>query len=131
MRAVLAEIVAGHLDEAGLVRYDPDGVTGNVGIESVPDKPDTAVGIFSLPGLPPDVTTGLSRPGLQVIVRGNTLRETMGLVGEIYSFLDGNISLGSPILLLKSTGSQPVPLGNDETGRSRYTFSLSSIFDRG
>lgn len=128
---MLAELVAEHLDFAGLATYDSDGATGNVGIESLPDKPDTAIGLFSLAGLPADVTTGISRPGLQVIVRGNTLRETMGLVGEIYSFLDGNISLGSPILLLKSTGSQPVPLGNDETGRSRYTFSLSSIFDRG
>lgn len=127
---MLAEIVAGHLDEAGLVRYDPDGVTGNVGIESVPDKPDAAVGIFSLPGLPPDVTTGLSRPGLQIIVRANTLRETMDLAGQIFSFLDGNFSLGKPILLLRSTGSQPVPLGIDDTGRSRYTFSLSTIYDR-
>lgn len=94
---------AQHLRDAGLVEYDPVGVTGTCFIESMPAAPDTAV-VLSLYGGPqPDSRLGYDTSNLQVRVRGTTdPRVSRTLATAIYSELQG---LG-PIVLPDGTDLQ-------------------------
>lgn len=122
--ADLLDGFAQHLRDAGLVEYDPAGITGDLFIESMPAAPDTAVVLSLYGGLPPGSRRGYDNPNLQVRVRGTTdSRVSRTLATAIYSELHGlgPITLPDGTRLISCNANQTVTLmGQDDQRRYEH-----------
>lgn len=132
---MIVEELAVYLDSQGLAVWDPDGGSGNLFLNMLPDQPDVAVGLYTQPGLAPDVSGNarVRRPGVQLLVRGGpnaiaaaqlarTLQDALHGLTNIY-FSPG----GTRIMLCAAQQSEPVSLGPDDNGRHEYSINLRLI----
>lgn len=123
----LTDGFARYLQAAGLLTYDPDGITGDTFIEVMPATPDECVVLTLYGGPQPDSKLGYDSPNLQVRVRGTSdPRISRQRAMALYSTLHG---LGPIILpdgsnLLSCNAIQTVAsMGVDDQRRFEHTFN--------
>jgi hypothetical protein len=132
LAAALAKHIAANV--AGCT-FDPDGVTGNVFIATMPSSPDLAVMINPVGGIQQADLTPERIPTPQILVRSARLdpRPGLTLAGQILATLDG---LGRTVLdpagpdetdLIGCTAMQsaPVALGADDNDRHAWSLNFT------
>lgn len=123
----LLDGIARHLDAAGLVTYDPDGITGSLFIESTPPTDGTAVVLTEYDdGTEPDSKLPYDEPRFQVKVRGDLdPRTSKNLCKQIRSELHGLGPLalpnGTELILAVALQPGPASLGPDENRRHSHS----------
>lgn len=84
---MIAAALLRHLDSAEIIDFDPDGITGNAFVDTMPAEPDTAVMCKVTGGNPIDGRTvqPWEEPVVQFVVRGDRdPRTSDGLAQAIY-----------------------------------------------
>ncbi|MFF5501262.1 minor capsid protein [Streptomyces roseolus] len=122
--ADLLDGIARFLDAAGLLDYDPDGVTGDAFIEAMPPAPDRAVSLSLYDAGPQQARDDDTDQRLQVRVRGGPdPRVSRARSQAIYAALNGLRSTQLPdgtwAVLIAARGI-PAPMGTDSTGRHEH-----------
>lgn len=121
----LATAVAEHLDQLGLVDYQPSGAGGDVFIDVLPSTPDEAVSLRVYGGGEPDPVHPYDRPRLQAWVRGTRdPRTAQDRSHAIYDALHGLSSIELPGGLWAVScfaQAQPAFVSVDENQRVRYS----------
>lgn len=122
--------LAYYIPEAEL---DDSGITGNVFMDILPEKPDTAFCVRSTGGDPADVKLGYDFPTIHIIVRATRdPRESYALALAVYDTFHGLhgaeiVAGGTYVVGCEGIQSEPVSIGPDKNGRFRY--SLNFEFD--
>ncbi|MFI1942060.1 minor capsid protein [Streptomyces purpureus] len=122
----LLDSIARYLAERDIVTYDPDGITGDVFLESMPSRPGVAVVLTVYDDrVEPDSLLGYDEPRMQVRVRGDAdPRTSRRLCARIRSALHGlgPVTLPGGVELILSVCLQgaPASLGVDENGRHEH-----------
>jgi hypothetical protein len=120
--------IARLLAARGLATYDPDGVTGDLFVETMPPAPDAAVGLWLYDGEAPDPLNAYDRPRLQVRVRGGPdPRASRRRCWAIYSALHGLAGTALPDgtwLVLCVARATPAPMGPDSNGRHEHVVNF-------
>lgn len=118
-----------HLDTAGLLTYDPDGVTGDAFSDIMPAAPDEAVALALYGGAPVDSKLPYDEPSLQVRTRGGAdPRVARTRAWAIYGELNGLARAALPDgtwLVLCTANQTPQTLGQDDLGRTEYVCNFS------
>ncbi|MEY9837446.1 minor capsid protein [Streptacidiphilus sp. EB103A] len=133
--ADLLDGLAQHLMAAGLVEYEPTGVTGDCFIETMPAAPDSAVVLSLYGGQQPDSRLGYDYTNLQVRVRGDIdPRTSRTRATALYNELQGlgPLTLPDGTLLLSCNAIQtPTLMGQDDQRRfehvTNYALEIRSI----
>lgn len=122
--------IAQYLDAAGLVTYDPTGVTGDCFAEVMPPTPDVAVslGIYD-GGAEPDSKLPYDEPRLQVKTRGGPdPRTSRDLCKAIRDALHGlgplTLPDGTHLILAVALQGAPAGLGQDENRRHEHVVNF-------
>ena len=122
--ADLAEGIAEYLQAAGLLVYDPDGVTGDTFIDTMPPQPDAAVALTLYGAGEPDATQDDDEVSLQVRCRGTSdPRPSKQRSAAIYSQLHGLSQTVLPdgtYLILCIAQQTTSALGMDANGRHEH-----------
>lgn len=122
--ADLLDGIARYLVGLGLAQYDPDGVAGDLFVDTMPPQPDSAVAIGTYGLGIPDPLNDDDEQGLQVRVRGGPdPRVSRRRSQDIYAVLQGlaGVELPDGTWLISCTALQtPTPLGTDATGRHEH-----------
>lgn len=132
---MLVAALAKHLDAAGVLDFDPDGITGDTFIATMPSSPDEAVAITPSGGNPQPSRLPFDEPTVQVRVRSMRFDPRPGYLRAraIYDELacldlvlldpggDDEVFLHSctPIQ------SDPAPIGVDENDRSEWVVNFA------
>lgn len=126
----LLEAIALRLHEAGIGRFDPEGVDGNIFIGYMPKSPTEAIAIYPSEGLTDDLWNDTLRPAVQIMTRGNgDVRVALKMADNVYNELQGmhNENLGDVyVVSCVANTYSPVQLGQDNQGRFEcaYTFRM-------
>lgn len=128
---IIAEL-AQYIHDNQLGVYDPDGATGNIYLELMPEAPDDAIAVYSTGGMSADVTTSVSRPAAQILVRGAGGPIVVGAIAwAIHRLFDNltsvRLSGGTRVMLCQCRQSEPISLGPDENDRQQYSINLMMI----
>jgi hypothetical protein len=123
--ADLLDGIARHLEARGLLSYDPDGVTGDTFIETMPSRPDAAVALTLYGGPESDSKLGWDEVSLQVRTRGGTdprpsRVKCTAIRDELHGL--GPITLPDGTLLQLAIAIQATPayMGQDDSGRHEH-----------
>lgn len=125
---LLLEGIAKKLHEAGVAKFDQEGVDGNIFIGHIPSKPDIAIGLYPSEGLQDDLWNNTQYPAVQVLMRGNgDVRTALNMAEGVYnelSKLSGTHMEGIYVINCVANTYSPVSLGLDTNGRFEcsYTF---------
>lgn len=127
----IEEGIALLLEAEGIGAYDPDGVTGDIFIDDLPDSPDDAIQILGGPGLDSDPKFGYGTVSFQIIVRGQEdPRPPKVRARLIYSLLTAlgpsTLPDGTRVILVLATQSDPFPMGKDGNERHRYSLNFQA-----
>ncbi|MFI6443826.1 minor capsid protein [Kitasatospora sp. NPDC050543] len=126
--ADLLDGIARYLQSLGLVMYDPDGVTGDTFIDTMPPAPDSAVALGAYGLGPPDPLNDDDESGLQIRARGGPdPRVSRRRCMAIYSALHGLAGVELPDgnwLILCTAQQTPSPLGTDDVGRHEHVVNF-------
>lgn len=128
--ADLHDGLAQHLAAQGLVTYDPDGSSGDVFFDLMPDQPDLAVVLTVYGGAPIDSKLPYDSPNIQVRTRSTASDRSTARtrVWAIYGELNGlgpcDLPDGSR-LILAVANQTPASLGQDDLGRIEYVVNFS------
>lgn len=129
--ADLLDGLARYLHGLGLVVYDPEGVGGDVFVDTMPESPDSAIALGSYGLGVPDPLNDDDETGLQVRARGGPdPRVSRQRCQAIYSALHGltDVELpGGTWLSLCTAIQTPSPLGVDSTGRQEHVVNFRLI----
>ncbi|MGW5673937.1 minor capsid protein [Streptomyces sp. NPDC003860] len=122
--ANLLDGVARHLAAAGLLTYDPAGITGDTYVETMPPAPDAAVSLALYDAGPPQARDDNVDQRLQVRVRGGPdPRVSRARAEAIYDALHGltgvQLGDGTVVVLITARGI-PAPMGTDSSGRHEH-----------
>lgn len=117
--------LARYLDGLGLLEYDPEGVTGDTFIDTMPSSPDVAVALSCYGGPEADSKLGWDEPSVQVRVRGGPdPRVSRDRCRDIRSALHGlgplTLPDGTFLQLCIAIQGAPATLGVDDTGRHEH-----------
>jgi hypothetical protein len=122
--ADLAEGIAQYLTARGLLTYDPDGVTGDTFIDTMPPQPDQAVALTLYGSGEPDPLAEDDQVSLQVRIRGTEdPRLSRRRSQAIYSVLHGAAGLVLPdgtFLILAIAQQTTTSLGIDQNNRHEH-----------
>ncbi|PKM78537.1 MAG: hypothetical protein CVU90_02020 [Firmicutes bacterium HGW-Firmicutes-15] len=125
----LIEQIAYYLHENNIGIFDPTGVTGNIFLATVPDKPDQCIAIFPAGGTQSNGKLAYDNPNIQIWIRGSNNPITgMVKAQDIYDLLHGFYQSrfypdGNYILDCLGQQSAPISIGKDSQGR--FEFSLN------
>ncbi|RZD85282.1 minor capsid protein [Streptomyces albidoflavus] len=126
--ADLLDGLARYLHGLGLVTYDPDGLTGDLYVETMPPAPDQAVALALYEGAPPQARDDADTPRLQVRVRGTAdPRVSRARCTALYRALHGLAGVELPDgthLALAAARGTPAPMGTDNAGRHEHVVNL-------
>jgi hypothetical protein len=118
-----------HLDAAGLIDYDPDGVAGNAFSDTLPATPNEAIALTPYGGSEPDSKLPYDAPNLQVRTRAEAdPRVARARAWAIYSELNGLASMALPDgtwLVLCTANHTPQTMGQDTLGRPEYVVNFA------
>ncbi|RMB83648.1 minor capsid protein [Streptomyces shenzhenensis] len=120
--------LARYLAGLDLLTYDPDGITGDTFIETMPPAPDQAVALTLYDGTPPQARDEADTPRLQVRVRGTAdPRVSRARCTALYRALHGIAGVelpdGTHLTLAVARGT-PAPMGLDSTGRHEHVVNF-------
>jgi hypothetical protein len=120
--------VARLLADHQLATYDPEGVNGDLFVETMPPGPDAAVALWLYDGAAPDARNAYDRVRLQVRVRGGPdPRISRRRAHAIYSTLHGLAGIELPDgtwLVLAAARGTPAPMGLDSNGRHEHVVNF-------
>ncbi|MFB7908112.1 minor capsid protein [Kitasatospora sp. NPDC056076] len=126
--ADLLDGMARYLSGLGLVTYDPDGISGDCFIDTMPPTPDAAVALGAYGLGEPDPLNNDDELGLQVRARGGPdPRVSRRRCQDIYNALQGLTDTQLPdgtLLLLATAVQTPSPLGTDGNGRHEHVVNF-------
>lgn len=128
MISILPE-VAQFLHNQNVGIFTPTTATGNIFIETKPDKPDIAICLFTTAGLPDAELFPEDALGFQVIIRGNfDASIAFSLAAAVYDKLHGFrkgklITTGTYIISIMGLQT-PVSIGKDEKKRQEYSINF-------
>lgn len=118
-----------YLDDAGLIDYDPDGITGDAFSDVMPPEPDGAVALTPYGGSEPDSKLPYDVPNLQVRARAAAdPRVARERAWAIYNALNGLARTTLPDgtwLVLCTANQTPQTLGQDTLGRPEYVVNFA------
>lgn len=118
-----------HLNDAGLVDFDPDGVTGDAFSDRMPPEPNEAVALTPYGGSEPDSKLPYDSPNLQVRTRAeDDPRVARTRAWAIYNQLNGLAGTTLPDgtwLVLCTANQTPQTMGQDTLGRPEYVVNFS------
>lgn len=118
-----------HLDDAGLVDYDPDGIAGNAFSDRMPPEPNEAVALTPYGGPEPDSKLPYDAPNLQVRTRADAdPRVARARAWAIYNALNGLARTALPDgtwLVLCTANQTPQTMGQDTLGRPEYVVNFA------
>jgi len=126
----LTEGLATLLTAQGLVKFDPDGLTGDTFIEDMPPQtPDQAVSLTIGGGSEADSLLPYDEPLVQIRVRGTAdPRVSRDRCAKIRSALHGlsDRLLPGGVYLVLAVAVQPAPqsMGQDDLNRHEHVFDL-------
>lgn len=126
---LLGELAA-YLEGLGIVAYDPEGVTGDTFISTIPATPNAAVALFPTGGIASDSKIGYKNPSVQIRVRSadRDPRPAFDRATAIYDALHGLahyvLSNGTFVVGCKGLQSGPNYIGIDGSGRHEYTLNF-------
>lgn len=125
---LLLEGIAKKLHEAGVARFDQEGVDGNIFIGYMPDGPDAAISIYPTEGLQDDLWNNTQYPAVQILMRGNSdVRVALNMAEGVYnelSKLSGTSMDGLYVINCVASTYSPVNLGMDSRGRFECTYTF-------
>lgn len=134
---MLAAALAKYLATAGVLTFDPDGVTGDTFIATMPDLPHEAVAITPSGGNPQPTLLAFDEPTVQVRVRSSRFDPRPGYerARAIYEAL-----AGLDLILLDAGGadevflhsctpiqSDPAPIGVDDNDRPEWVVNFACV----
>ena len=124
----MLEGIARYLDDKGIVTFDPNGISGDIFMETMPPQPRDAVALMSTGGDEPLVRHPFDTRKFQVLVRGGAdPRPPLARAEAIYDALQGlaGVTLpdGTYVVAIGAVQAGPIRLGPDENGR--HMFSLN------
>lgn len=127
--ADLLDGIARYLQGEGLLAYDPDGLTGDAFVESMPPAPDEVVCLSLYDGGPQDTRNAYDSVRLQVRVRGTAdPRPSRARCTAIYGALQGLAGAALPDgtwLILAAARGTPAPMGADSNGRHEHVCNFT------
>lgn len=127
---MILDEIAQYLHYQGIVTFDPDGVTGDCFISTLPSSPDECVAVYPSGGSQADGKLGYDTPSVQLIVRGTMdPRPALNRAQQIYDTLHGfshGTFLQNGIWVLNCVGTQsgPAHIGRDQNGRNEYSLNF-------
>ena len=124
---ILSEI-AEYLQDMSLGLFDPVGISGNIFIFTIPDKPDTAIALYSRGGSAADTKLGYDPLSIEIIVRGKNAIPTNELAQNIYNTLHGfhnNSFIKDGVWVISCIGDQAGPNYIQKDENKRFEFSLN------
>jgi len=129
----LAVQLAHYLHDQHIGILDETGVTGDIFIATMPDKPDESIAIYPSGGSGADGSrqSRLGQPTIQILVRGDRdPRTSEDRAQLIYDLLEGFhaasfVAGGYHIVDCRGMQSSPVHIGIDENLRHRYSLNFS------
>jgi len=124
----MLEGIARYLHDKGIVTFDPNGISGDIFMETMPQQPRDAVALMSTGGDEPLVRHPFDTRKFQVLVRGGAdPRPPLARAEAIYDALQGlaGVTLpdGTYVVAIGAVQAGPIRLGPDENGR--HMFSLN------
>lgn len=124
--ADLLDGLARYLDGLGLMEYDPDGVTGNVFIETMPSRPDRAVSLTIYGGPESDALLGWDEVSVQVRTRAGTDPRTSrqwctDIRGALHGLTDTLLPGGLFVSSCIAMQAAPIYIAADSNGRHEHT----------
>src|SRR5690606_27769193 len=124
----MLEGIARYLDDKGIVTFDPNGISGDIFMQTMPPQPRDAVALMSTGGDEPLVRHPFDTRRFQVLVRGGAdPRPPLARAEAIYDALQGlagrTLSDGTYVVAIGAVQAGPIRLGPDENGR--HMFSLN------
>lgn len=127
--ADLLDGLARHLEGLGLLEYDPDGVTGDTFMESMPSSPDAAVVLTIYGGPEADSKLGYDEPSVQIRVRGgpdprpSRVRATQ-IRAELHGLGPVTLPDGTELLSCIAIQAAPALLQVDENRRFEHVINF-------
>jgi hypothetical protein len=123
--ADLLDGIARHLEGRGLLSYDPDGVTGNTFIETMPSRPDEAITLTLYGGPESDSKLGWDEVSLQVRTRGGQDPRTSrskctAIRDELHGLGPVTLPDGTLLQLAVAIQAAPAYMGQDGNGRHEH-----------
>jgi hypothetical protein len=123
--ADLLDGIARHLDGLGLLSYDPDGITGDTFIETMPSRPDEAVRLTVYGGPESDSKLGWDEVSLQVRTRGGTdprpsRQKCAAIREELHGLGPVTLPDGTHLQLSLAIQAAPSYMGQDDSGRHEH-----------
>lgn len=123
--ADLLDGLARHLEALGLLEYDPDGITGDTFIGTMPSRPDAAVALTIYGGPESDSKLGWDEPSVQVRVRGGpdprvSFNRCAAIRSELHGLGPVTLPDGTFLQLCIANQSAPGPIGADDNGRHEH-----------
>ena len=127
--ADLLDGLARHLQNNGLGTYQPNGVGGDIFIESLPSTPDVCTVLTLYGGPEPDARLPYDEPRLQVRCRGTQdPRISRARAQAVYELLQGARRLtlpdGTYVVLVRALQSRPASMGQDEQRRHEHSINF-------
>jgi hypothetical protein len=130
----LTKQIAMFLDENGFGTFDESGLTGDIFINAIPNKPNQAMAVFSTGGPSSDPRGEYGRASIQILIRSNpsdprsTEEKAQQIVDRLHGFNSGAFTIGGNIVFDTSAQqSGPNNIGPDENGR--FEFSQNFIIE--
>ena len=125
----MLEGIALYLQSKGILTFDPNGVTGDTFIETMPDSPTNAVMLASFGGDEPDIRHPYDTRRFQVLVRGGVdPRPAKARAQAIYDALQGlsgvTLADGTYVVAIGGVQSGPIRVGQDENNRHRFSLNF-------
>lgn len=115
--------IARYLHALGLITYDPDGITGDTFVGTMPPRPDRAVALTLYDAGTTESRDDAEQARLQIRVRGGPdPRDSERRCRDIRAALHGlaGVELPDGTWLVLATAPLPSPMGADANGRHEH-----------
>lgn len=127
--ADLLDGLARHLQTRSLLAYDPEGVTGDTFIDTMPPTPDEAVTLTGYGGGESDSLNPYDEPRVQVRVRGTadprvSRQRCEAIRSELHGLGPVTLPDGTRLILCVAMQAAPQSMGRDEAGRHEHVVNV-------
>lgn len=124
----ISEQIALFLHDKGIATYDPEGMAGNVFLQTSPAAPDVAFSIYTTGGPPADRRGVYGKAAVQILIRTlpNDPREGESQAQAVVNALNGFSSApltagGNYVIDTEAQQSGPNNMGQDDARRYEYS----------
>jgi len=132
---LLAVQIAQYLHDQGIGVFDPEGSSGNIFIDHMPDTPDEAIAIRQTGGGRVDMRVPFHQPTAQILIRGTADPRVAGATAAaaydvMHGLTNGELTAGGVWIVKCQAITPPACLGPDENGRHHYSINFELITRR-